>query len=150
MPKKQIQIETKVIIQNPKIWGRHPRYGVQLYRIELTDTYSRIDFITTPDTITYDAKWWTQISKDTFIRPVETNLVFPLLRADNITLAPDKYFFKDRDEILPYSLFFPPIPKGTEYIDIIELENGDDSFYNFYLVSLIQEQKEAIYKLHKN
>ena len=147
---KQTNTETKVILQNPKIWGKCPRRGVQLYRIELTDTYTRIDFITTPDTLTYVAKWWTQISKETFIRPVETKLIFPLLRADNISITPDKYFFKDRNEILPYSLFFPPIPKGIEYIDLIEAENGDDSFYNFYLVSLIQEQKEAIYNLHKN
>lgn len=146
-----MNITSKLTIFNPKIWGKYPKCGMQIFRIELSEMSTRIDFISHPDTINCIANWWIAISQNTFIRPVDSNHTFPLQKAINICLSPQKYFFKHAQEILSFTLLFPPLPKGIELFDIIQSDNGEDESSNFYLVSLLHSNsKNPMYSFNKN
>ena len=95
-----------------------------------------IHFIARPDT-RYPSGWWVDVIPDIIIRPVGTKDRLGLVLAYNIPIAPQKHFFKSVHEQLPFTLFFPALPKGVTHIDIIEKEGGSKSqFFNFYNVSL--------------
>jgi len=57
-----------------------------------------------------------------------------LINAVGIPQCPDTYKFKNIGEILRFTVTFPPIKTGTEWIDIVE-ECSDNCFY-FYGVTL--------------
>src|ERR1019366_5038423 len=78
-----------------------------------------IHIITRPNPI-YKAQWWCSVRDDMFIRPVGSKEKLVLVYAHNITILPQKYYFKNRFEQLHFTLFFPALPKDTTHIDIIE------------------------------
>lgn len=109
----------------------------KLMSIELTDDYTRIDFeYLSPDH--YENGGWIQMDPKSFIRIVGSKIKYPLLRAENIPLAPAMYIFKACGVKHYYSLFFASIPKNTLAIDIIERE-APGNYFNFYNVSLRQQ-----------
>ena len=96
-----------------------------------------IHFITTANTIKYHAGWWVEVIGSIFIRPVGTKDKLELVYAHNIPIAPQKYYFKNRNEQLHFTLFFPALPKDTTHIDVIEVEGGSKKdYFNFYNISL--------------
>jgi len=57
-----------------------------------------------------------------------------LMRAAGIPACPDSYKFKSAGEKLEFSLIFPPLKPGTEWIDIVE-ECTENCFW-FYGITL--------------
>lgn len=137
MTVKQTNVDTRIKLFNPSI-SKMPDSFIDIIGIELTDDYTRIDFVVYPDTKTYVSGWWVQINKNSFIRPTGTTQKLKLVKAVNIPYAPKKYMFSSRTSCLPYTLFFPAIPKTTTHIDIIEKEVRNDSYFNFYGVSVLK------------
>jgi hypothetical protein len=85
------------------------------------------------------------VYKNTFIKDCKTGKKYAYIKAENIPEAPEKYYFHSNWDFLYYSLYFEPIPPDTEMIDIIEKENDDSTFFNFYGVELAKEEKEEIF-----
>jgi hypothetical protein len=135
--KKEKQIITYPII---KI---HNSPSVKIRKIERTDDYLRIDFINHAGK-EYVNGGWVRIEPNTFIRPQGTSFRLPLIKAKGAPLAPDKHYYKSQNDRLFYSLYFPAISKTVEFIDIIEKEGGDDSYFNFYGVSVQRILKSPI------
>jgi len=144
-PKKQT--ETKIdtgIVYNPGVkYNTHS--NIEVLRTELSEDYTRIDFIVYASKI-YINGGWVRIHDTCFIRPCGTSSKLKMTKAVNIPLAPKQYWFKNKKDFLCYTLYFPPLPKGTQSIDIIEMETSDPSFFNFYgvSVSLIHKQKMQV------
>ncbi len=116
----------------------------EVLRIELTNEYTRIDFICSPSK-KYVSDWWVQIDRSTFIRPVGSKEKFTLVSAENITYAPIKTFLLDANVLHCYTLYFPRLPEGTSEIDIIERENTKNTdWFNFYGVSMEKVLSERL------
>jgi AAA+ superfamily predicted ATPase len=64
-----------------------------------------------------------------------------LLKAEGISIAPEKVRFQEEDDVLFYTLIFPGLPEGVAEIDIIEKENDND-FFNFYNIPLIKPKRQ--------
>ncbi|WP_430809591.1 MULTISPECIES: trypsin-like peptidase domain-containing protein [unclassified Carboxylicivirga] len=84
----------------------------------------------------HDASYgpWVRIDKDFFIRDKRTNKKYPLIKANNIPITPDKHYFKYKGQVLEFNLIFKALPLTVNEIDVIEDENG--RAFNFYGVSL--------------
>ena len=102
----------------------------RLKSIELSDDYTRIDFIYRAPTY-YANGGWIQMDSGAYISPVGSNIKYPLLRAIGIPIAPIKHYFKREGEFHSYTLIFPPLPKNTKAINIIE-KQAPGTYFNFY------------------
>lgn len=126
--------EIEKLIYNPFV-KHQTQKSVEIMRIKNYDKYTRIDFIYYPPSY-YINGGWAQIYKESFIRPIGTDVRLTLIKADNIPLAPKKHFFKSSKDCLCYTLYFPALHRSVKKIDIIEKEATDSSYFNFYGVSL--------------
>lgn len=135
--------ELEKLVFNPMV--KHQTSGhPEILRIENDAEFTRIDFIYYTCSY-YENGGWVQMSERTFIRPVGSKLKLKLLKAVNIPIAPTKHWFKTTKDILCYTLYFPPVPNGTKVIDIIEKEcANDDTWFNFYAVSMESIRKEKL------
>ena len=145
-PEQEVFLDENNLISefylNPESYD--PNTEIQVKKIELTENFTRIDFLyTAPDY--YDNGGWVNIAKETFIRPVGSNEEYRLVYTSNIPFAPLKHYFKHCGEILVYTLIFPALPKNTLAIDIIEKE-GLPNYFNFYNVDF----SEWITIMHPN
>jgi hypothetical protein len=115
---------------------------LSIYQDEENDL-TRIDFIVYPSKM-YQAGWWCQIDKDTFIRPLGTPTRLTLVKAVNIPIAPKMHFYRSINDYLCYTLYFPALPPNTKAIDIIEKDVYGGSWFNFYNVSLERIKTERL------
>lgn len=135
--------ELQKVIFNPKVTKQLPE-NVEALRIDTDESgLTRIDFIYHAPAF-YENGGWVQMSKHCFIRPCGTNLKLTLVKAINIPITPRKYFFRKKGEILCYTLLFPPLPKGTTSIDIIESQGPGGDWFNFFGVSLEKIKSQQI------
>lgn len=118
-------------------------HNAEIMRIKEEDDLTRIDFIyyATPY---YKNGGWVQLEGGTFIRPIETKQRLTLVKAVNMPIAPTKHWFKSTKEFLCYTLYFPPLPKGTTAIDIIECDVKGGDWFNFYGISMERVRTEKI------
>ena len=123
---KQIMFENQIEIAT-----------IEAFETEIQDgELTVIHFITYP-CMDFIAHWWVNLNGEIFIRPVGTTDKLGLLYAHNIPVAPEKYFFKNKNEQLHFTLFFPALPKDTTHIDIIEQQGGSPNrFFNYYNIAL--------------
>jgi hypothetical protein len=145
-PEQEVFLDENNLISefylNPESYD--PNAEIQVKKIELTENFTRIDFLyTAPDY--YDNGGWVNIAKETFIRPVGSNEEYRLVYTSNIPFAPLKHYFNRCGESLVYTLIFPALPKNTLAIDIIEKE-GLPNYFNFYNVDF----SEWITIMHPN
>ena len=136
------EIEVSEIIYNPAI-KINSLNSVEVLRIVRNDDYTQIDFVYSPCG-KYISGWWIRIEKDTFIRECGSHAKLKLIKAVNIPYAPVKRIFSSKKSIGHFTLIFPAVSKSTKNIDIIELENGDSSYFNFYDVSMIKVRTQII------
>lgn len=141
-PKPKIEEKNRTLIYNPHIKTDMLK-DMKVMRIELDDEFTRIDFVYYASRI-YSGGGWVRIHDTCFIRPCKTKQKLKMLRAVNIPIAPKMHHFKSNKDCLYYTLYFPPLPKDTKEIDIIEMETSDPSFFNFYGVSMERVKREAI------
>ena len=67
-----------------------------------------------------------------------------LISSSGIPVCPDTYKFKTEGEKLDFTITFPPLKTGTEWIDIIE--DCSDNCFSFYGVTLDNELNKKIDK----
>jgi hypothetical protein len=131
-----IDIETYVF-KNP-VSEHAPEENVGIESISFDDELTRIDFV-------YIAKQengnsgWVKIERNSFIRPVGSDVKYMLIKAINIPYAPNKHFFKCTGQVLRYTLLFPALPKNTKEIDIIE-KLAPGNYFNFFRVQLTNKK----------
>lgn len=123
----------------PKVERRSPfAEVVSIERIEVLEDQTKVYFSycdRTPDHRPLHDKGLT-IHKDVFIRDCATNQHFKLIKPEGITLYPDYTPFthyRGGYDMLVYTLIFEAIPRGAEFIDIVE--PGAEGF-NFYTVDV--------------
>jgi AAA+ superfamily predicted ATPase len=74
---------------------------------------------------------WMTIDEKTYIEANGER--FYLQRADGIAISPKKTYFLHEGENKEFTLSFPPIPKDTKSIDLIEPEDSSWKFYDIIL-----------------
>jgi len=131
---KQIEVERKsgtsksIKLYNPLALDHTIVH--RLKSIEITDDYTRIDFIYRSSMI-YDKGGWIQMERVAYISPIDSTMKYKLIRAIGIPIAPLKHHFKRKGEFHTYSLLFPALPTSTTKINIIEKE-APGTYFNFY------------------
>ena len=105
---------------------------LRLKGIELSDEYTRIDFLYRSSSV-YTNGGWINIKSTSYIRPVGSDQKFGLIATEGIPIAPQKHYFKAQGVLYPYTLIFPALPKGTKCIDIIE-DLASGNHFNFFNV----------------
>lgn len=134
--------ELEKVVYNPKV-KQLPAHDTdfKIMRIEIEENYTRIDFIYCNGRFA-----WVQIDPKSFIRPVGSQIKYPLIKAQGIPLTPRKHFFNNVNETLYYTLYFAALPQGVTEIDIIEKEvnTPGHNFFNFYGVSMERVRKDRI------
>ena len=113
----------------------------KIMRIKAEENYTRIDFLYCNGSYA-----WVQIDPNSFIRPVGSEVRFPLIKAQGIPLTPQKYYFRNVNETIYYTLYFAALPKSVTSIDIIEKEVNTPAhnYFNFYGVSMETIKKRPI------
>jgi hypothetical protein len=81
----------------------------------------------------WDNGGWIQMEADAYIQPVGSDIRYSLVKAINITIAPTKLYFKKQGEYHTYTLIFPPLPRNTTKINIIE-KLAPGTYFNFFNV----------------
>ena len=143
--KKMLSIETHEVneiektIYSPVVIDKTAE-GICIHRLLCNDELTRIDFIHYASPI-YENGGWVKIERGCFIRPNDSSDKLTLVQAVNIPYAPNKHYYGNKNDFLCYTLYFPPIPKGTKSIDIIESELGGGNWFNFYGVDIEQNNQ---------
>ena len=119
---------TPMKLYNPN--GMDFKTDHRMKSIEVTDEFTRIDFIYRSSKI-YDNGGWIQMDKGAYIQPVNSEARYGLVKAIGIPIAPTKHYFKKQGEYHTYTLIFPALPKNTTKINIIEKE-APGTYFNFY------------------
>jgi hypothetical protein len=118
--------------------------ATEILRIEIERKFTRIDFICYARLNHFESFEWIHIMPETFIRPSGSAQEHTLIKAINIPLAPQKYYFKTSNDFLCYTLYFPKLPNDVKTIDIIEKEVLETIPFSFYGVSLESIRKEKL------
>ena len=103
----------------------------KLLRIEFSSEFTKVDF-GYQTTSYYTRGGWVRMAGDAFLRIQQTGEKHTLTRADNIPIAPVHHHFNTSKDWLYYSLYFPTIPLKNGLIDIIEVEPGADTDFNYF------------------
>jgi hypothetical protein len=128
---RNLKVDSPVRLYNPE--GMDYKNQLRVKSIEATSEYTRIDFIYKSSMI-YDNGGWIQMDSDSYIQAIGSGTKYKLVKAIGIPLAPLKHYFKRQGEYYPYTLIFPPLPKKTKAIDIIE-KLAPGTYFNFYNVN---------------
>lgn len=108
--------------------------ALHLLRIEAREKYTKIDFGYQAKDY-YDNGGWVNIYKTTYLL-TNDKIKLPLVNAENIPYAPDKHHFETTVDYLFFSLYFPPLPAGTDSIDFIESDEPGKDWFKFYDIDL--------------
>jgi hypothetical protein len=108
---------------------------LQLLRIIIAPTHTKVDF-GYQATSYYIKGGWVRIDKNTFIRVKATGEKLTMVRTENIPIAPNRLDFKSSQDWLYFSLYFPPLQKNANLIDLIEAEPGDSTDFNYFDIKL--------------
>ena len=124
---------------------RKPNTNLIILRAILSETHTRIDFgyFATDE---YYRGGWIKMSPDSYLRTNSSEAKYKLTHTEHIPLAPDYLHFKSNKDWRYFSLFFEPIPKRSCKIDLIEVENPQDTDFNYYGIKLDLNNAEEIIK----
>lgn len=130
--------KTMRLVYRPKV-RRSFDIKVKIHRVLADITGTTIDIDMLPNTTKYKRKWWANISREIYIRPVNTDVKLRVKGVINIPVSPDKFYFKSQYHKLSFRLIFPALPTDVMTFDLIESELPETdaiSWFNFYGVSL--------------
>ena len=129
-------------ITNPAV-GRAENESCAIIKIETTDKHTIITFeYTAPSD---DA--WADIRKEVFIKTDLSDKHYNFIKAENISLSPEKTHFAHADDKLAFKVYFQKIPGNAKSISVIENaeESADASnYFNYYDVSLTKSQGKVV------
>ena len=124
---------------------RKPKTNLILLRAILGKEYTRIDFGFIASNL-YVRGGWIKMFPDSYLRTHSSEAKYKLKYTDDIPLAPARLNFKSNKDWHYFSLFFEPIPKRSCKIDLIEVENPQDTDFNYYGIKLDLNNAEEIIK----
>jgi len=139
-PRKTEEHEIRIL--NPLVLHA-PFANLEIKSIEEEETMLRIDFIYRASN-RYINGGWVQISPYTYVCCSASSARYPMLKAENIPISPQKHYFRKQGEPLAYSLFFERPAPDTVCIDIIEGVGPGHNWFNFYGVYLHIIAKQPI------
>lgn len=142
-----LTITEPYVFKNP-ISEYTPDDNLGIEKISLDDDFTRIDFVYISPKM-YANGGWIQIKSGCFIRPVGYDTRYKMIQANNIPIAPAKYYFKSSGQVHHFTLLFPPLPKNVNQIDIIE-KLGEGTYFNFFRVALQHNQPTLIRIINEN
>lgn len=119
------------VYNNPRVTGQLAT-GAKIRRVVITDEYTCVE-LSSNSTSSGETAEWCNIDSNTYIvnedKPFEK---LKLTRASGIKIAPDKTYYGGANRTVSFKLYFPPIPKDTKSISLIE----PDSSWCFYGITL--------------
>lgn len=118
---------------------RTDSYSCSISKIETTDKHTIVSF----EYIAPGEESWAQINKEIFIKTNLSDKHYKFVKAQNITIAPEKTTLEKPGEKLAFQVYFEKIPKNAKSIDVIENAQGNNtesSYFNYYKVSLTESQ----------
>ena len=138
----KVKINPDPITYNPDmVW--YSTESLKILRIETNENYTKIDFVHYADR-KYLNGGWVRINRNTYIRPVKTDIKLSLIKVINIPVSPATHYYKSKKDCLFFTLFFPPLPAGIQKIDIIEESIDRHKRFRFYEVSVVKIRTEAL------
>lgn len=121
------------VYNNPKVSGQLAA-GARIKRVEITDDYTCVE-ISSNSTSSGVTAEWCNIDSNTYIVIEDKQFdKLKLIRASGIKVAPDKTYYGGPNRTISFKLYFPPVPKDTRSISLIE----PDSSWCFYGITLHQ------------
>lgn len=145
---EEVLTETESFVFENPISEYTPNEHLGIEKISLEDDFTRIDFVYIAPK-KYLNGGWIQIDSGCFIRPIDSEVRYKMIRAINIPIAPSKYLFKSCGEVLHFSLLFPALPKNVKHIDIIE-RLAEGTYFNFFKVALQHQEPTLIRIINEN
>jgi len=124
---------------------RKPKTNLILLRAILGKEYTRIDFGFIASNL-YVRGGWIKMFPDSYLRTHSSEAKYKLKYTDDIPLAPARLDFESNKDWHYFSLFFEPIPKRSCKIDLIEVENPQDTDFNYYGIKIDLNNAEEIIK----
>ena len=124
---------TEGVYYNPKVSGQLAT-DAKIKRVVITEEYTCVELSSNSTTSDITAEWC-NIDSNTYIVIEDKQFdKLKLVRASGIKLAPDKTYYGGPNRSISFKLYFPPIPKDTRSISLIE----PDSSWCFYGITLHQ------------
>ena len=120
-----------------------PNYGLKSHE---TLVINKVELTSTAATFFMSIE--NRIQNGNFCADKNIIIVYPdgtrskLLSSENIPVCPDTHKFKESGENLDFTLTFPPLKPGTEWIDLIE--DCSDNCFSFYGVTLDNDLNRKI------
>jgi hypothetical protein len=111
----------------------------KLLRVRFSLENTKIDFGYQTDSY-YTKGGWVHIGSETYIRFLGNEKKYAMLDAINIPFAPNHLHFNTTKDWLYFSLIFEPIQVKQAKFDLIEVENGAETDFNYYNI-LLDEKK---------
>lgn len=112
--------------------------------LELTEeegyTYLHCTYYTSPK---YDAGWWVNIYKTSYLTSSASTDRLQLLQAIGIPYAPDRLHLKRKGDFAKFTLIFPAVPKDWKIFNFIEACGGVDGLS----ISNISRNNTGVYKV---
>jgi len=117
------------VVYNPNV-AIKPIVSMSVYKVEMTPeaTVVTIRLRNQDQLLPFSLR-----TKDLFIQRTGEPDSLKLVRSENAPFAPEKHVFRFKDEVLEFTLYFPPLPQPVKYFDL--LENVNDK--QFYLQGII-------------
>lgn len=117
-----------VITREPKIQKANDH--IKLRAVEQTEEYTALHFSYT--NTEYPEGGWYAIESEAYIRNRTTGDKLILIGVENCDIMP-KWTSIALNETKTFSLYFPPIPKGTKEIDMVENDSSEWKFFGIQL-----------------
>jgi hypothetical protein len=120
-----------------------PNFGLKSHETLVID---KVELTSTAATFFMNIE--NRIANGSFCADKNIFIVYPdgtrskLVSSENIPVCPDNHKFKEPGEKLGFTLTFPPLKPGTEWIDLIE--DCSDNCFSFYGVTLDNDLNRKI------
>lgn len=118
-----------IIIKEPKV--QKEKDNIKLRAVEQTEEYIALHLSYTNTDFPKDGYY--TIDPNAYIRNKTTGEKLTLIGVVNCGIAPNNTTPIELNETKTFSLYFPPIPKGTKEIDVVENERSEWKFFGIQL-----------------
>ena len=115
-----VNLHTKKIIKFPYVSYNSIPYCV-VHNIEIDELFTKVSlYYRNP----YSSTGWVNFSRTTTLKDLGCSKIYNIIYTEGVPLSPQKKNLKSGEGVY-CSLFFPPIPNDSKYIEIYEnVENG--------------------------
>lgn len=76
-------------------------------------------------------------SENLILRKTSEAEAYGMIGSENAPIAPEKHTFSFKNEVLDFTLIFPPLPEPVKYLDIRQADGGEQ----FYVQGIILDEE---------